>query len=104
MSHLPEEHPDTLEYLRSGGFSVQMSEDNPFGRIPVDQTCEETVNKDTQTSGGTKGFSLRPNAVSKFYLVAEYRSTFLRQLKDILHISRSSSQHKDLQPHKNRKG
>ena len=98
MSHFPEEHPHTLEYLRSGGFSVQMSEDNPLGRIPVDQMCEETVNKDTQTSGGTKCFSLRPNAVSKFYLVAEYRSTFLRQLKDILHISRSSSQHKDLQP------
>ena len=98
MSHLPEEHPDTLEYLRSGGFSVQIGEDNPFGRIPVDQTCEETVNKDTQTSGGTKGFSLKPNAVSKFYLVAEYRSTFLRQLKDMLHISPSSSQHNDLQP------
>ena len=45
MSLLPEEHPDILEYLRSGGFSVQMNEENPFGRIPVDQTCEETVNK-----------------------------------------------------------
>ena len=56
MSHLPEKHPDILEYLRTGGFSVQMNEDNPFGT-----------------------FSLRPNAVSKFYLVAEYRSTFLRQ-------------------------
>ena len=65
-----------------------MSEDNPFGRVPVDQTCEETVNKDTQTSGGTKGFSLRRYAAS----------TFLRQLKDMLHISRSSSQRKDLQP------
>ena len=69
MSHLEEEHPVILEYLRSGGFSVQISEDNPFGRIPVDQTCEETVNKDTQTSGRTKGFSLKPTAVSKFYLV-----------------------------------
>ena len=36
--------------------------------------------------------------MSKFYLVAEYRSTFLRQLKDILHINSSSFQHKDLQP------
>ena len=98
MSHLPEENPDTVEYPKSGGFSFQMSEDNPFRRIPVNQTCEETVYKDTQTSGGTKGFSLRPNAFSKFQLVAEYQSTFLRQLKDMLHISRSSSQHKDLQP------
>lgn len=36
--------------------------------------------------------------MSKFYLVAEYRSTFLRQLKDILHINWSSFQLKDLQP------
>ena len=96
MSHLPEEHPDAFKYLSSGGLSVQLSNSNPFGRVPVDQTCEETVNKDTQTSGGTKGFSLKPNAVSKYYLVAEYRSTFLRQLKDMLHISRSSPKHNDL--------
>ena len=47
MSHLPEENPDTLEYPKSGGFSFQMSEDNPFRRIPVNQTCEETVYKDS---------------------------------------------------------
>ena len=87
MSHLPEEHPDAFTYVRSGRLSVQLKNSNPFGRVPVDQTCEETVNKDTQTSGGTKGFSLEPNHVSKHYLVAEYRSTFLRQLKDMLHIN-----------------
>ena len=81
MSHLPEEHPGAFKYVNWGGFSVQLSNSNPFGRVPVDQTCEETVNKDTRTSGGTKGFSLKPNAVSKYYLVVEYRSSFLRQLK-----------------------
>lgn len=30
---------------------MQMSDTNTFGRIPVDQTIEETVNKDTQTAG-----------------------------------------------------
>ena len=98
MSHLPEEHPDAFKYVSSGELSVQLSNSNPFGRIPVDQTWEweETVNKNTQTSGGTKGFSLKPNAVSKYYLVAEYRSTFLRQLKDVLHINNSSPKHNDL--------
>lgn len=75
MLHLPEEHPDILDYLNSGEFSIQLGPNNPFGRIPVDQTCEEIVNKDTQMPGGTKG--LKPNAVSKFYLIAEYCSTFL---------------------------
>ena len=27
--------------------------------IPIDKTIIETINKDTQTSGGTKGFSLK---------------------------------------------
>ena len=49
MTSLPDEHPEVDEFMRNGGFSVQMSEENTFGRIPVDQTLEETVNKDTQT-------------------------------------------------------
>ena len=97
MSHLEDDHPNILEYFKSGGFAVQIGEVNTFGRIPVDQTCEETVNKDTQTPGGTKGFSLKPRAVSKYYLTAEYRSIFMRQLKDILHLNSSSSSHNDLQ-------
>ena len=83
--------------LKSGGFAVQLGEDNPFGKMPVDQACEETVNKDTQTPGGIKGFSLKPKAVNKYYLVAEYRSIFMRKLKDMLHLSKSSCHHNDLQ-------
>ena len=42
MSHLGEENPDVLAYLRSGGFSVQVGSMNTFGRIAVNQTCQET--------------------------------------------------------------
>lgn len=98
MSHLREEHPDVLAYLRSGGFSVQIGAMNPFGRIPVDQTCEETVSRDTQTPGGRKGFSLKPGTVSKYYLIAEYRSIFMRQFKEMLHLGSSATlHHTDLQ-------
>ena len=80
---------------RNGGFSVQIGLDNPFGKIPVDQAIEETVNKDTQTSGGTKGFSLKPNTVHKYYLNAEYRSSYLGLLRDALG-SNTSFGHPDL--------
>ena len=83
MSHLKTEHPEAHGFLQHGGFSVQLGPRNPFGRIPVDQTIEETVNKDTQTPGGTKGFSLKPGAVSRYYLTAEYRSSFLHMLRDV---------------------
>ena len=53
MKSLPDEHPEVHEFLRNGGFSVELSDDNTFGRIPVDETLEEMVNKDTQIPGGT---------------------------------------------------
>ena len=98
MAHLENDHPSVLEYLESGGFAVQIGESNPFGKKnPVDQACEETVNRDTKAPGSTIGFSLRPQAVSKYYLVAEYRSIFMRNLKDMLQLNTLSCLHNDLQ-------
>ena len=91
MSNLPIEHPDVHEYLN--GFSVQIGATNPFGRIPVDQTIEETINKDTQKQEGIKGFSLKLEAISKFYLTAEYRSSYLRKLKDVLDLNQLEFHH-----------
>ena len=86
------DHPDVHEQFMQGqGFSVQLGRSNPFGRIPVDQTIEETINKDTQTPGGMKSFSLKPGAVSRYYLTSEYRSSNLRELRDM--VSRNGSQH-----------
>ena len=77
---------------------MQIGATNTFGRIPVDQTCEETVNRDTQTPGGTKGFSLKSGAVNKYYLIAEYRSMFMRQFKEMLHLRTPATlRHTDLQ-------
>ena len=33
MSHLEEEHH--FKYIKSGGFSVQIGEENPIGKVPV---------------------------------------------------------------------
>jgi len=41
---------------------------------------------------------LKPGAVSKYYLIAEYKSIYLSQLKEMLHIGTSSNHHTDLQP------
>jgi len=51
MSRLFTTHPDVYSEFMRGGFSVQLGPTNSFGRIPVDQTIEETINKDTQTPG-----------------------------------------------------
>ena len=59
---------------------MQLIHNNPFGRIPVDQTIEWAVNKFMQTAGGTHGFSLKVETINKYNLTAEYRSYFLRYL------------------------
>jgi hypothetical protein len=96
MMVLEDTAPQTYRYFMSGGFSVQKGGSNPFGRLAVDQTLEETVNKDTQTSGGTKGFSLKPGTVSRYYLTAEHRAEALRRLRDMIALQKPKFDHADL--------
>ena len=53
MINLPTIHPDVHQYLADGNFSTQIGNNNPFSCIPMDQTIEETLNKDNQTPGDT---------------------------------------------------
>jgi hypothetical protein len=77
MCGLEKDHPDVYAQFMQEHFAVQLSTDNPFGRIPVDQTMESMVNKDTQNPGGTTRFSLNAAAVSQYYLTPEHRVGFL---------------------------
>lgn len=97
MSRLPVDHPEVYQHFMQGGFSVQLGGENPFGRIPVDQTIEETVNRDTQTAGGTKGFSLKRAAVERYYLTSEYRSMFVKHIRRMVGCGMSYNKHPDLQ-------
>ncbi len=96
MTNLDDTHPGLSEEFQLGKFSVQLGKSNPFGRIPVDQAIEETINKDTQTAGGTKRFSLKPAAINKYYMSAVFRSMALRQLWNIVHHPKTRSLHADL--------
>ena len=97
ITSLPKEHPQVHAFMEAGGFSVQMSPDNAFGRIPVDQTIEETINKDTQTARGTRGFSLNPGALQRYYMAAEFRAMFLREMREMVGYAQGNNGHADLQ-------
>ena len=97
MTSLQKEHPEVHEFMKTDGFSVQMSSNKTCGRIPVDQTVEETVNKYTQTTGGTKGFSLKSSAVQRYYMTAEFRSLFLPNLGTMVGYAQGNNDHIDLQ-------
>ena len=60
MTCLPDEQPEVHAFMKNGGFSVQLSNDNTFGRIQVDQALEEIVNKNIQTPEGALVWNLEP--------------------------------------------
>ena len=97
LSNISTQYPDIYNNFLDGRFSVQLGSDNPFGKIPVDQTTEQTVNKDTKTSGDVRKYSLNANAVSRFYLTAEYRSAYLHQFRKMVGMIKSGLHHAELQ-------
>ena len=98
MSRLQEISPVLHDHFPIGGFSVQLRNEHPFARIAVDHTTKETENKHTQTAGGTRGFSLKPGAVSRYYITAEHRAGALRQLWHEISIQGSViTKHTDLE-------
>lgn len=93
MMNLPSEPPDVYGNFMAGNFAIQLAEGSPFGRDLVDQATKITVNKDTKTSGRVTKFSLKTGAVNRFYMMAEYRCSFLAQLRDMLQVKRPSHHH-----------
>ena len=92
MTNLDDKNPEVQKAFKEGSFSVQLASSNPFGRLPVEQTTEVTVQKDTaQNPGGTTLFSLKPAIVQRYYLTAEYRSA------NMVEASNSETQHTELQ-------
>ena len=97
MSRLPTDHPARGEpTVHARWFQCPAWQQNPFGRITVDRNVEETVNRDKQTAGDTKGFSLNLAAVERYYLTSEYRSMYLRQLRKMDGHGKSHPSHPDL--------
>lgn len=97
MTNLGDKNAEEQKALRESSFSVQLASSNPFGRIPVDQKTEVTVNKDTQNPGGTARFSFKPATVQRYYMTAEYLSAFLGQLRNMVQASNSETLHTELQ-------
>ena len=69
MKHLPESHPEAHTKKLRGEFAVQGSCDG-LTQTTVDQTLEQTLNKETKSKGGIIGFSLNKGVVQRWVLTA----------------------------------
>lgn len=65
MLNLPTSNPDIHEQMVDGNFATQRTS-QPFSQTPMDQTLEQTLNKNSKTKGGTIGFSINKSAVHRW--------------------------------------
>ena len=55
MVNSEEDYRCIYDDFMNGNFSVQMPDNNIFGRLEADRVIKTTISKDTKTPGGTTG-------------------------------------------------
>ena len=96
MIQLHKEHPIADAELNMGGFAVQRCAGHAFSQIPVDQTIEQTVNRDTKTPGGIIGFSQNKAATHRWLLTAHHRASVTQCCREMAGVTREEdSSHKE---------
>ena len=94
MQALPKTHPEVHEQFLAGEFSVQRGE-NSFSQIPVDQTIEQTINRDSKTQGGIIGFSQKAGAVQRWILTAHQRAEMRSISREMAGLTQYERVHKE---------
>lgn len=96
MMLLGNTHPDAHKKLSEGEFAVQMGNTNGVGQTPVDQTIEETINRDSKVKGGIIGFNKKKNTVQRWILTPHERAAFTQLCKRMVGSTRNEKgKHKE---------
>ena len=78
-----------------GSFSVNRS-GKPFAGLSSDQVLEQTLNRDSETSGGIIGFSNDEKASTKWFTTTHVRAHLLTLQRSLCHIDiYSAGKHKE---------
>lgn len=70
-------HPYSNALLEGGHFAAQRSKGSAFAQVAIDQTIEQTMNRDSKMSGGIVGISLNPGAVQRWIVTSHDRARVL---------------------------
>ena len=90
MVQLPQSNYAAHKALQEGDFVVARST-KPFAKIPVDQTIEQTFNRESKTPGGITGFSHNPGAVERWVLTAHESTKAARACLNLAGLSQDAS-------------
>ena len=98
MLALENDFPEVYQRFSDGDFAVQLTSTNSFSRSETDKVIEMTINKDTETPGGTTGFPTKIGAVKRWEITAFYRANILKCLHQHLCYNKQRHSHSDLNP------
>ena len=86
MMSLEDTHPSAHEAFKAGDLVVQRSS-SAFSQVAVDQTIEQTTNRDTKSKGGIVGFSLNKGAVQRWLLTLHEWAAITQACREMARIS-----------------
>lgn len=103
MRSLPVTMPEVYSAFKDGQFSVQISRNNPFACNEADKTIENTnentINRDCKTGGGYIGFSANFAATQRWVWNDSRRGLFRKLLREHLSVTPDKAYvHKELAP------
>ena len=84
VSQLPTTLPSVHAEFMQEGFSSQAWLQQPLRKNPCRSNDRRNGEQGHTDARGTKRFSLKPGAVSRYYLTAEYRAVYLKTLRDMI--------------------
>lgn len=103
MLNLEKTHPLVNKYLHNGEFVAQRQNVYGFSGIAMDQTIEQTANRDSKTKGGLTGISRNPNAVHRWMLSHHLRAQISLSCENLAGINSRKRSKKDLDKTQNLK-
>ena len=92
MLALENDSPEVYQRFSDGDFAVQLTSTNSFSRSETDKVIEMTINKDTETPGGTTGFPTKIGAVKRWEITASYRANIRKCLHQ--HLCYNKQRHR----------
>ena len=93
LTNLPQTHPKSNALLLDGHFTVQRHSKSAFAQVAVDQAIEQTLNRDSRTSGGIVGISLNQGAVQRWALTAHDKARTLKICRKMAGMYDAQNQH-----------
>ena len=95
MLNLKSKEPELYEEFKRESFSVNRT-GKPIAGLSPDQVLEQTLNRDSKTSGGIIGFSNDEKARTKWFTTTHLRAHLLTVQRELCHIDKySAGKHKE---------